>query len=63
MAAQTALAGIAVEGGGFVSKAISPAVRLTTSDRRLPVRTRVTTMARSLLPLTVSGMTWRSCCI
>ena len=38
-------------------------MRLTTSDLRLPVRTRVRTMARSLLPLTVSGMTWRSCCI
>ena len=35
-------------------------MRLMTSDLRLPVRTRVRTMAMSLLPLRVSGMTWRS---
>ena len=61
--ARPPLPSVAVEGGGIVDRRHRRAVRLMTSDLRLPVRTRVRTMAMSLLPLTVSGMTWRSCCV
>ena len=61
-ATHAALADISIERAAS-SKAISPAERLMTSDLRLPVSTRVNTIARSLLPLTLSGTTWRSCCI
>ena len=36
-------------------------MRLMISDRRRPVNTRVRTMAKSLLPFTVSGITAKSC--